>query len=30
MQYTAIARAGGHSEFGILLDEKNILPMTGE
>ena len=28
MDDAAIARAGGHPEFGILLDEKNVLPTT--
>src|SRR5208282_5124391 len=26
----AIARAGGHPELGILLDEKDVLPAAGE
>src|SRR5208283_972490 len=30
MDHAAIARAGGHSELWILLNEKNILPAAGE
>ncbi len=30
MIHAAVARAGGHPEFGKLLHEKNILPALGD